>query len=75
MMLNSDMFPESIMPERWLTGDLSEAETIRRLIAVGDSLVRVCDAIDQSVAGNYIAMALDILRADADLKAEIGRIS
>ncbi|WP_034159937.1 hypothetical protein [Sphingomonas sp. ERG5] len=74
-MLQNEFFPESAMPDRWLRGDLSEAETIRRLIAVGDSLVRVCDAVDQSVAGNYIAMALDILRADADLKAEMGRIS
>jgi hypothetical protein len=69
-----ELFPESVMPERWLKSDLNETETIRRLIALGESFARVCDAVDQSVAGNHIAMALDILRADADLKAEVSRI-
>lgn len=74
-MMRSELFPESIMPYAWLDEGLSEAELIRRLIEVGDSLVRVCDVVDQPTAGNYIAMALDILRADSDLKADIGPIA
>ncbi|WP_457309852.1 hypothetical protein [Sphingomonas sp. UYAg733] len=72
--MRGELFPESVMPKAWLDDGLTEVELIRRLIEVGDSLVRVCDVVDQPIAGNYIAMALDILRADSDLKADISPI-
>lgn len=69
-----DTLSASSMPDQWPIEELSEAELLHRLIVLGEGLVRVCDVVGQPMAGNYFSMALDILRADADLKLELSRL-
>lgn len=48
-----------------------ESELLQRAIANGRELVRIVDAIDQPLAGIYIGTGIDILKAHADLYAEL----
>lgn len=59
------------MPERWLNEPLADYELLQQVITVAESLLAVCDAVDQPVAGNHLSMAIDILRADSELRAQI----
>ena len=44
---------------------------LAQAIAIGRELVRICDAVDQPVAGNHIALGLDLLLAHCDLATEL----
>ncbi|MEI9928818.1 MAG: hypothetical protein WDN44_15455 [Sphingomonas sp.] len=45
---------------------MEKIEELRRAIALGESLIRITDSLDQSLASVHISMALDILRAQTE---------
>ena len=47
------------------------AALLAQAISIGRELVRICDAVDQPIAGNHIALGLELLAAHRDLAAEL----
>ena len=47
------------------------AALLTQAIEIGRQLVRICDSVDQPIAGNHIALGLDLLLAHRDLASEL----
>lgn len=48
-----------------MTASPPNDELLRQAIAIGENMIRIADAIDQPLAGNYFSIGLDILRRAA----------
>lgn len=52
--------------------DETPVDLLRRAIEIGENMIRIADAVNQPVAGNYFSIGLDILRGAAE--AESSRV-